>query len=156
MAYLHYGAAFLTEIQVELNCSQFTSIHSIPNYQRTLKATHKEGLNPLMRCNGIKYNKDGGTLEISVSAVTDNALKISFTDNGIGIPATKMHRLFVPIDRLDIEQSTLNIEGTGLGLALCEKLVMEMGGRIEAKSQEGQGSTFTVTLTACPAPGTPP
>jgi len=106
--------------------------------------------------NGIKYNKEGGTLEISVSAVTNHALQISFTDNGIGIPATKMHRLFVPFDRLDIEQSTLNIEGTGLGLALCEKLVTEMGGRIEAESQEGQGSTFTVTLNAYPAAGITP
>lgn len=102
--------------------------------------------------NGIKYNKEGGTLEISISDEVEGTVRINFTDTGIGIPANKMHRLFIPFDRLDIEQSTLNIEGTGLGLALCEKLATEMGGTIEAKSEEGQGSTFTVTLKACPAP----
>ena len=100
--------------------------------------------------NGIKYNKEGGTLEITVSDVVDGAVRISFADTGIGIPAQKMHRLFVPFDRLDIEQSTLNIEGTGIGLALCEKLAMEMGGTVEAQSKEGQGSTFTLILKACP------
>jgi signal transduction histidine kinase len=102
--------------------------------------------------NGIKYNKEGGTLEISISDEVEGTVRINFTDTGIGIPANKMHRLFIPFDRLDIEQSTLNIEGTGLGLALCEKLATEMGGTIEAQSEEGQGSTFTVTLKACPAP----
>lgn len=102
--------------------------------------------------NGIKYNKDGGTLEINVSEVTNGTIRISFTDNGLGIPAKKMHRLFVPFDRLGIEQSILNIEGTGLGLALCEKLAMEMGGTVAAKSEEGRGSVFTLTLKAYPAP----
>lgn len=100
--------------------------------------------------NGIKYNKNGGALKINVSDAVDGTVRISFVDTGIGIPASKMHRLFVPFDRLDIEQSTLNIEGTGLGLALCEKLASEMSGTIEAKSEEGRGSTFTLVLKACP------
>jgi len=96
--------------------------------------------------NGIKYNKDGGQIRVLVNQPTNKQLRIEFKDTGIGIPAKKLHRLFTPFDRLDIQQKESDIEGTGLGLALAEKLVKQMDGQIEVTSQQGKGSTFSIRL----------
>ena len=72
------------------------------------------------------------------------------TDTGPGIPVDKLSRLFTPFDRLGAEQST--VEGTGLGLALCQRLTHAMGGTIGVKSSPGSGSTFWVELPLTESP----
>jgi signal transduction histidine kinase len=70
--------------------------------------------------------------------------RVSITDNGIGILPDQIDRLFQVFQRL---QSRADYEGTGIGLALCRKIVEHHGGRIWAESTgEGQGSTFTLSL----------
>ena len=73
------------------------------------------------------------------------AVRLSVTDTGMGIKDEDMAILFTPFRQID---STLarKHEGTGLGLAISRRMVELMGGRIEARSTWGQGSTFTVTL----------
>jgi len=68
---------------------------------------------------------------------------VAVTDDGPGIPAESMSRLFVPFDRLSAPSE---IGGSGLGLAISRHLALEQGGDLTVESQEGSGSTFTLTL----------
>lgn len=97
--------------------------------------------------NGIKYNRDGGVLTITLKLTGEKRALIEVQDTGHGIPSNKMDRLFTPFDRLNAEQLYSSIEGTGLGLALSKKLVDEMNGRLVARSKEGEGSVFSVEIT---------
>jgi CheY-like chemotaxis protein len=72
------------------------------------------------------------------------------SDTGAGIPANKLSRLFTPFDRLGAEQS--DVQGTGLGLALCQRLVQAMDGSIGVSSDVGRGSTFWVELARIESP----
>ncbi|HSH40452.1 MAG TPA: two-component regulator propeller domain-containing protein [Chthoniobacterales bacterium] len=99
--------------------------------------------------NGIKYTPEGGRVTSSVQPVA-GALRILITDSGPGIPEEKLARLFVPFDRLDAEQS--GIEGTGLGLAVCQRLMAAMSGAIGVESVVRRGSTFWVELPRAECP----
>jgi PAS domain S-box-containing protein len=99
--------------------------------------------------NAVKYNRPGGTVTLACRPMTDDRLRLEVHDTGLGIPPEKLDRLFVPFERLGAEQTP--VEGTGLGLALCKRLVELMGGAIGVTSTVGQGSTFWIDL-ACPTP----
>ena len=73
------------------------------------------------------------------------AVRLRVADTGIGIKPDDMVQLFQPFRQLDSEL-TRKHDGTGLGLAICRRLATLMGGTIEAESNWGQGSVFTVTL----------
>ena len=96
--------------------------------------------------NGIKYNEDGGVLIIDYSKTDQNSVQICFRNSGEGIPSENLNRLFRPFDRLDAERSKVNIEGTGLGLALSKKMVEAMNGKIWATSTPGK-TDFYVELS---------
>jgi signal transduction histidine kinase/ActR/RegA family two-component response regulator len=100
--------------------------------------------------NGIKYNRDGGTVSISCSQPTPGRLRIQVTDTGPGIPKEQFELLFTPFERLGAEQST--IEGTGIGLALSRRLAEVMGGTLDVESTVGRGSTFYVEFPIVEAP----
>jgi signal transduction histidine kinase/CheY-like chemotaxis protein len=93
--------------------------------------------------NAIKYNRRGGKVEINCT-VSGSTARIVFSDTGNGIPKRYMAELFEPFNRLGQEQS--DIVGSGVGLALCRRLVEGMHGVIHAESEEGVGSVFTVDL----------
>jgi signal transduction histidine kinase/ActR/RegA family two-component response regulator len=101
--------------------------------------------------NAVKYNRPRGSVEVTVTE--EEGLRpviVSVSDDGIGIAPERLGRLFVPFDRLGAEQA--GVEGTGLGLALSERLVHAMGGVIEVESEVGKGSTFRVRLHSAPRP----
>jgi PAS domain S-box-containing protein len=100
--------------------------------------------------NGIKYNRDGGSVDIRVQPAEGGRIAICITDTGRGIAAEDLERLFSPFERLGAEQS--GVEGTGLGLALSRLMVEAMQGSLEVASVHGEGSTFTVELPAAPVP----
>ena len=92
--------------------------------------------------NGIKYNRNGGSVSVSCFEPSPGLLRIQVTDTGPGIPADKRELLFVPFERLGAERTS--VEGTGVGLALSRGLAKAMGGRLEVDSTDGRGSTFWI------------
>lgn len=93
--------------------------------------------------NAVKYNREGGEVKLSVWAENGSA-RIDVADNGPGIPAEHLPKLFERFHRVD----KLSGKGTGLGLSICKALVEAHGGRIEVKSQSGVGTTFHVVFPA--------
>ena len=101
--------------------------------------------------NAVKYNNPGGTVHVRCSVPPDGgSVRMEVEDSGIGVPAEHLHRLFVPFERLGAANS--EIEGTGVGLALAQRLAGAMGGGIEVRSVSGRGSTFTLSLPMVPGP----
>ncbi|MEW5881589.1 MAG: PAS domain S-box protein [Pseudomonadota bacterium] len=99
--------------------------------------------------NAIKYNREGGSVTVEARATTDGTAAICVIDTGIGIPADRIARLFVPFERLGQEAGP--IEGTGIGLALVRAIVERMQGRVTVDSEAGVGSTFCVQLPSAAA-----
>lgn len=100
--------------------------------------------------NAVKYTAVSGSVTVAFSDSTKGLTRISVRDNGAGIAVEKLARLFTPFDRLGAEQST--VEGTGLGLALCQRLVQAMHGSIGVNSTIGTGSTFWLDLPNAESP----
>jgi len=94
--------------------------------------------------NAVKYNRDGGRVDVEGSETPDGMVRISVTDSGEGIPLRKYKELFEPFSRLGAEAG--DIEGTGIGLTVTKQLAEAMEGRIGFKSEVGKGSTFWVDL----------
>jgi light-regulated signal transduction histidine kinase (bacteriophytochrome) len=93
--------------------------------------------------NAIKYGRRGTIPRIRVSAQRDTTVwQFSVADNGIGIEAQDLAAIFAPFKRLHAGE----FPGTGLGLALCQRIVQRYQGRIWVESVPGQGSTFHFTL----------
>lgn len=93
--------------------------------------------------NALKYSNEGGSVHLS--AVLDgDFVKVSVTDNGIGIPGSVIGNLFHKFYRSHRSRET--VAGTGIGLYICKAIVESHGGKIEVSSVEGQGATFSFTI----------
>jgi PAS domain S-box-containing protein len=96
--------------------------------------------------NAVKFTDENGQVVLQVNADPDqNLIQFSVIDNGIGIAPEELPRLFQPFVQLD---SRLNRQhqGTGLGLALVQRLTDLHGGSVEVESEIGKGSRFTINL----------
>lgn len=96
--------------------------------------------------NAIKYNREGGTVQVHCEAVGPGRICIRVEDSGSGLSPEQLSHVFQPFERLGQEAGA--IEGTGIGLALSKRLVELMGGCIGVHSVVGQGSVFWVELDA--------
>jgi signal transduction histidine kinase/ligand-binding sensor domain-containing protein len=94
--------------------------------------------------NAFKFTADGGRIETSVSR-NENYVDISISDTGIGIPKEKMSKIFDRFYQVD-GSHTREKGGTGIGLSLTKELVELHKGKIEVKSEEGKGTTLTVSI----------
>ena len=99
--------------------------------------------------NAIKFT-DGDLPRVRIDArIEDGMAVVSVHDNGIGIAPEQTDLIFRPFHRL---HGTERYEGTGIGLAVCQKIVAQHGGRIWAEGRPGEGSTFSFTLPLADEP----
>ncbi len=116
--------------------------------------------------NALKFHREGVPPVVNVSARIEQAeapideldepepaevCRLVVSDNGIGIEEKYADRIFTPFKRL---YSRSQYEGTGMGLAICQRIAQRHGGRIELTSTPGPGSTFTITLPTTQESGT--
>lgn len=96
--------------------------------------------------NAVKYTPDEGRIELYIDNKKLDAgstkLTIRISDNGIGMSEEYQKKLFEPFT----QERTFSNKGTGLGMAITDKIVTLMGGAIQVESEKDKGSTFTVTL----------
>jgi signal transduction histidine kinase len=100
--------------------------------------------------NAIKFTPPGGQVRVELAerrggSGPPECVCLAVTDTGIGIPASRLHTLFEPFVQVRADL-TRTAEGTGLGLAISRDLARGMGGDLDVRSVEGEGSTFTVSL----------
>jgi signal transduction histidine kinase/CHASE3 domain sensor protein len=93
--------------------------------------------------NAIKFT-DQGEVALTVRA-TATEIHLAVRDTGIGIPAHALHELFQEFHQLEAGDGR-RYDGTGVGLALSRRLARALGGEIDVRSREGEGSTFTLVL----------
>ncbi len=92
--------------------------------------------------NAIKYNKDGGTVEVSINREGNMAV-VSVKDSGIGIPPEHQTRIFERFYRVDKSRSKES-GGTGLGLSIVKHAVQYLNGKIDLQSNPGEGTVIQV------------
>jgi signal transduction histidine kinase len=113
----------------------------LPAVQGDVSQLQQAFLNIVLNAEYFMYKSHrGGHLSLS-STIVDGRLKVSISDDGPGIPAEKVNRVFDPF------YTTKDVgEGTGLGLSICHGIIREHGGEIYVESSQGKGATFIVEL----------
>ena len=95
--------------------------------------------------NAVKFTPNGGTLKVEAGQAETSQIYLSVSDTGVGIPAEMIDKVFEPFMQVESNRAARS-EGTGLGLAISRDLARGMGGDLSARSQQGVGSVFTLTL----------
>ncbi len=123
------------------------NVHLFIEGQKTICRTVRPILEEILYnlCdNGIKYNKDDGTVSIHIKDEGDN-IRLMVKDNGIGIPREDVNRVFERFYRVDKSHSR-EIGGTGLGLSIVKHGVTFLGGTLDLVSEVDKGTEITVIL----------
>jgi PAS domain S-box-containing protein len=155
--------------QLELRCEDFQVEHALPEVLSTIRPLamakniqiqHKAGtVLPVyadrvrfkqilynLLSNAVKFTPKGGRIDIDCTE-SENAVRISVTDTGIGIRPEDQEVVFEEFRQVEGNTAATS-EGTGLGLAITKRLVEQQGGKISLESELGKGSRFTFTLPA--------
>lgn len=101
--------------------------------------------------NAIKFTEQG-IVEVGLNLMMGNRMELKVSDTGVGIKADDLERIFEEYEQSGFikERSPHYTGGTGLGLAIVKKVVSSLGGKIEARSALGKGTTFTVEIPELP------
>jgi light-regulated signal transduction histidine kinase (bacteriophytochrome) len=106
--------------------------------------THMRQLFQNLISNALKFHAPGETPTVTVFSASDKEkFIIKISDNGIGIDDKYKTKVFSVFQRLNTKQA---FEGTGIGLAVCKKIVDRYNGTIDIESELGTGTTFIITL----------
>lgn len=122
-------------------------IRAVKNINKTFIKADKSRLLQIISnlfSNAVKFSNPGDEVTITTEIQQDE-VRVSFNDNGIGIPEDAKYKIFQSFSQVD-SSDTRSKGGTGLGLSICKILVEEMGGTIGFESTVGKGSTFFFTL----------
>ncbi len=136
----------LTTLNIQIKQRQIKVISKIPPVISPVKVDESSLAQVFLNIieNAIKYNKIGGEVHILASEKPD-CVEITVTDNGLGIEADDLPRIFERFYRVDKAHSR-EIGGTGLGLSIVKHIIQAHGGEITATSRLGEGSSFRFTL----------
>ncbi len=93
--------------------------------------------------NGVKYTAPESVIKVVSEVRKNNTVRINVIDNGAGLSAQQIQKLFIPFERLE---ENINIEGTGIGLTICKYLIENMDGVMGVTSTPGEGSCFWFEL----------
>jgi signal transduction histidine kinase len=95
--------------------------------------------------NALKFHREGvpPVVKVYTAPASPETIEIRVEDNGIGFDDAYLEKVFQPFTRL---HGRSEYEGSGIGLAVCRKIMERHGGSLTAASQEGQGSTFIIKL----------
>lgn len=96
--------------------------------------------------NAIKYNHKSGSIDIVADVADPGFVSVEVADSGVGINPSKAPLLFEPFSRL--HDLSLNIDGSGIGLALSKNIIIKMGGDIFYRSNGSSGSVFSIVIPA--------
>lgn len=99
--------------------------------------------------NAVKYSPRGGRVRVAASNHSEEEILIAVSDQGMGVPAGKLDKLFKKFSRVD-SADTKAIKGAGLGLWICREVVTSHGGKIWMESEPGKGSTVKFVLRKSP------
>jgi signal transduction histidine kinase len=99
--------------------------------------------------NAIKFTTAGGRIGVTCDGHA-NMVRVRVTDTGVGVPAADIDRVFEPFVQIDRHLTTATQQGVGLGLSISRELARAMHGDLTLESEEGAGSTFTLTLPIAP------
>lgn len=94
--------------------------------------------------NALKFTPSGGVVTVSVESISDHAV-VSVRDTGMGIAAAELDKLFSRFFRASTATKNA-VPGVGLGLVITKAIVTAHGGQLDVTSEEGNGTTFTMTL----------
>ncbi len=136
------------EAQAELPAElRLTLAAGVPSYPIHGDAGRLEQVLGNLLENARKYSPDGGTIAVALLA-DERGATITVRDEGLGLGAGEAQGIFIPFNRTE-EALRRQIQGLGLGLAICRAIVEEHGGTLEAASAGyGHGTTFTLWLPA--------
>lgn len=126
---------------------QQAEIHVDPLPEVAVDRTHLSQVLQNLLTNSVRYRSPDRPLEITISGRShDGMVELTVSDTGIGIPEDERERVFEPLRR---GRRVEHIEGTGIGLATCRKIVRSYGGDIEVRGDGGEaGTTIAFTVPA--------
>ena len=138
-----YGQANSSGIKMELNQPSVNHRYLVGSPLHLRQVLQNIG------SNAIKYNKKNGTVYLTTREIASDSETATFEfisrDTGIGMSEEFQKRAFEPFTQEEASART-KYQGSGLGLSICRELVEQMGGTIRLESEQGVGSTFTITL----------
>lgn len=137
----HAEAAAAKKLQVTLHASAEPAMALVNEEDMT------EAVDNLL-VNAISYTPADGRIDITVQQ-TELGLVLEVKDTGMGIPKDALPRVFERFYRVDKARSRA-LGGTGLGLAIVKHVALKHGGKVEAESEVGKGSSFRISLPAAP------
>ena len=133
---MNKGSIKLKKLDFEQNIDEGTFVYADFNMLKTVLRN--------LLSNAIKYTPEGGTIKIA-SSKTDDFVRITVTDNGVGIPDENISKLFDEKQHIRT-YGTNNETGSGIGLILSHNFIKTNNGNLSVVSQIGKGSTFIIEL----------